>query len=1328
MSLKDHTASIPASTGLHQRSFQKLLNLALILSLLASLVGAPFIAPAWAAPPAGPGDDPQASLDVGTPQPISPYGATITATGYGGSVAAPPAAIPTLIWTVVADAKTYRVQFSRDIAFTSNVTEFVTTKTQLTPHDVGRLGDGEWFWRVRVEAPEVGFYSSPPAYFTRQWATPDNAPVLLRPLENETIEFFEAAGPEKYFSWTPVVGAGSYRFQISSDPGFPSLLYNVVTLATTHQPTFKLDNGTYYWRVIPYDPANREGAHSPTWMFIQAYGAGSGQIDYNDLVPDPIAPENNSLPSFTPTFRWTAVRGAQTYQLQYSTNQDFSANLTNITTKNTSFTPIDTLPNDTNYYWRVRAISGKSISDWSPTRVFQKKWYFQPYLLTPTNNYQYVRFPFFSWTPVPGASYYKIEMSLFPEFISPIVEFTSNPYYTPREYEGSPGPRYWRVTPYDGNGRQGLTSEVFSFDSEYTNLAPHLIHPLYYYPPNQFDWPEYIDPPSPAGYLNPHEDRTVPLPLFIWHRETVPYPQGGTLARAYRVQVGTDENFDNPVVWQADTENTSATPTLANPFTPQAGVDYYWRVCALDSLGGSCMIDPNDQDWWSQTWRTRIDLSKGMAPTSGAGPELITPPHGSETVEATPWLQWKPKAGADSYQVQISRDANFGEIVNDTTVPYPVYSPSTSLAQRLLNRLDYGTFYWRVRARSGGSPLGEWSTARRFQIASQSNWTLSGTLGAADHRLQVAVNTRPAADSNYQLTKLNVTHDNDFWYFNFPAATGAQDMVYVLYLDIDHLEGSGADFDARGYNLSTIPAHQPEYAIYIFQNSGVFSRENVRIYPWLGSGWGAYDRLVDIVIGESVSFSDGYLEIKVPNTNIGYSDVTGSYALALFSVNPATNAVVDAAPTSAQIPGSGLADRFTSVSERVNLVMPPSSLGGDPTTYTSIPPFFWDYPTGSSIYSPWAGAKMEVNLDPKFTGLPVTDFRVVSNAPYYAPPSHPWFNDFIGDNSYYWRVMSRYLVNNVEYFGAWSEPRRLERVGFVPVNLRQSVSFDTPTFSWDRVEGAELYELEVDEDPNFGSPYRYTTRQTDFTPTNAYINGIYFWRVRVRRWGNVYNEWSPTQTFQLALPAPTNLTPNDPNAQAVVGAAPTLCWDPVIANLDGQPVMAAYRYRLQVSKGDPEFSAFYDALDVENNCWTPTKAYEDGKYYWRVAMLDGENHQGAWSAVAEFTKQYPITTLLAPLTLVLENPAFSWTPVQGAAAYRLQISQWPTFSPMYDEILTHATQWTPLKNYDFPRTYYWRVAIIDKDGKLGPFNDAQIIFDPAGQAYKVFLPTMKKKR
>jgi hypothetical protein len=605
------------------------------------------------------------------PIPLAPAdGTTTTVANY------PPLGIPDFEWLPVPGATLYRLQVSQDPGFATRQ-EWTTPNARYTPIDGSKFPDGLWYWRVRVEQPAPSGPYSDALSFTKQWAAADNAPALVAPVEGAVLEFFDAPG----FSWQPVTGAASYRFQIATSPeGFSSPRYNQTTLVTSHQPTAKLANGTYYWRVIPFDGAGREGTPSAGRRFVASY----------NRVPTQIAPEDNAFPTFTPAFRWSAVRGAEFYRLQYSTDPAFHAGVNTIETRNTSYTPSSELPNDVNYYWRVQASSGASLSDWTPTRQFRKQWYLQPELLAPVNNYQAVSDPLYAWSPVPGAGSYRVEINCANSFPpSDKCGWTltvANPFYSQQPAGNKwlySGYWFWRVTPIDGSGGLGQPSATSSFVYSVMTTAPQLIAPLPYYVPS-------------AG-LNPAEDRTVAYPVFIWHRVVFSDTQAG----AYRIQVDDDPLFWS-VNWTADTPNLSATPTTAGAFSPVAGRDYYWRVWPLSGVGGSPIGD------WSQRWRIRFDPTKGLAPTSGPAPTLLRPTHGAEFVETTPLLEWWPLAGVNGTVTQISADPSFArDIVEISNTQYPLYAPRT--------RLPFGTYYWRVRA-TGGT----WSNSWRFQVAAQS--------------------------------------------------------------------------------------------------------------------------------------------------------------------------------------------------------------------------------------------------------------------------------------------------------------------------------------------------------------------------------------------------------------------------------------------------------------------------------------------------------------------------------------------------------------------------------------------------------------------------------
>jgi len=1248
------------------------------------------------------------ALDI--PQPIYPDNYANTTPDSD-----PPLGIPSFSWSAVIGAKTYRLQVDSEIGFNDPIVMNITTSnTSYTPVSTSHLfADGEWFWRVHVETPApVGAWSEP-RQFTKSWATINNKPTLISPIEGDFLAFFD----DPDFSWTPVIGAAKYRFQIARDEGFTDIALSLDTLTTTIQPNTRLINGDYWWKVVPMDTADHLGTSSEIRKFSLAYGS-----DDMDLVPTLLEPADWSFPTFTPTFHWTAVEGAGLYNLQYSTNCDFSSNVTNVVTRQTYYTPTTTFPNDVQYCWRVGVESGLAEGEWSQPWHFLKQWYLQPALLTPTNTYATGLYPLYSWTPVPGASRYRIEISNEVDF-SPMYESatTANTTYAPQTKYVGTAYYYWKVTPIDGGGQLGKANDPqFEYQSYYTSTAPILVHPLYYYLPNNYG--DYK--------MNPVEDRTVPYPIFMWHRVMVPKPNGGVYATAYRIQVDDYPPYFSDPLWEYDTENTSATPTNNDNFSPVDGQVYWWRVCPLDTLGGICLKNTTGEEWWSQIWQSRFDdrpvSGLVLPPTNGNAPELLRPAHGQESVEATPLLEWWPFQSATQYQAEISRDANFATYEISETVSIPAYTPIYSIAQRSLGRTDYGTFYWRVRAYTGGV-WGNWSEAWRFQIASQSGWRYTPSPGIPDS--QFLIGDDPAGDTSesYDLTTLYASQSNANWFFGFNInPITSPDMTYIFYIDLDHVDGSGAPIPPplRNYSVTTIPAHQPEYAIYVDKIAGDIDNQNIWVFSWdqFHGSWDYGQRFINIA-GADVYTSTEYIDLQLPYTAIGMSLEASSASVMLFSVNLA-GVVQDSVPDDPEVPGVAQLSHFSAVSDHMNLIFPPNTVSGDPTTIPSFLPFYWDWPTGSNGLTPFAGSVLEVHLDPEYTNL-VAEFHINSSDSYFGENNVSFLKDIIGDNIYYWRVQPRYMFPGfTPTYGSWTGGMSFRRLGFTAHNLQTSITWATPTFSWDMVEGADTYLLQVSVDPNFGSTVvNQVTPLTSFTPTGTLAQGNYYWRVQVRRYGGTVNDWSQVEQFSLSLPIPTGLTPDE---DTIVHYAPTFCWDPLIKYSEEppyEPILTAWKYRVQVSR-DGAFSSIYETIDTYNNCWTPSKGYADGMYYWHVAMFDGNSKMGSYSPTATFIKQYPITTLVSPISGgVSGTPTFIWTPVDGAATYRFEVSKYSTFSPAYDTVETINTKFTPTKIYDSNVVFYWRVAIRDRNGNLGPFTDATIII---GLGNQLFIPLIKK--
>jgi len=166
----------------------------------------------------------------------------------------PPVGVPLLAWTAPAGAVRYQVQVSTSSGFASTVVAQETYATSYAP--VAALADGDYYWRVRAfDGEEWGPYSEP-WMFAKDWCAGGAlAPQLLTPSEGAVHAAFT---PEE-FTWEPVSGAATYRFEISLDPDFPSPRYTSATAYTPGKGQSLADgSGIGGWR--SWTPTGKSGA------------------------------------------------------------------------------------------------------------------------------------------------------------------------------------------------------------------------------------------------------------------------------------------------------------------------------------------------------------------------------------------------------------------------------------------------------------------------------------------------------------------------------------------------------------------------------------------------------------------------------------------------------------------------------------------------------------------------------------------------------------------------------------------------------------------------------------------------------------------------------------------------------------------------------------------------------------------------------------------------------------------------------------------------------------------------------------------------------------
>jgi peptidyl-prolyl cis-trans isomerase B (cyclophilin B) len=160
-------------------------------------------------------------------------------------------------------------------------------------------------------------------------------------------------------------------------------------------------------------------------------------------------------------------------------------------------------------------------------------------------------------------------------------------------------------------------------------------------------------------------------------------------------------------------------------------------------------------------------------------------------------------------------------------------------------------------------------------------------------------------------------------------------------------------------------------------------------------------------------------------------------------------------------------------------------------------------------------------------------------------------------------------------------------------------------------------------------------------------------------------------------------------------------------SLKWDPVGGAVMYTVQISNSS-EFGSLIADEQAGTNSYTLTEL-ELGNVplYWRVKAHNGGN-VSEFSATGNFFTSINATELISPELndTVSITPEFNWQPVEGATAYRLEISRSPNFQAnriVYDVDTITSTMHVTTTALEANSSHYWRVYSMT-DEYQGPVS------------------------
>jgi len=260
--------------------------------------------------------------------------------------------------------------------------------------------------------------------------------------------------------------------------------------------------------------------------------------------------------------------------------------------------------------------------------------------------------------------------------------------------------------------------------------------------------------------------------------------------------------------------------------------------------------------------------------------------------------------------------------------------------------------------------------------------------------------------------------------------------------------------------------------------------------------------------------------------------------------------------------------------------------------------------------------------------------------------------------NYYWRVKAS--------ISDWSEVWNFVTKEIVLLSAPTNNSYLglKPTFSWDDLNGATSYIIQISQDVNFEGVTGETVTATSYVPTNNLEPEVeYFWRVRGDNsisngstfWSDV---WSFTTNGRVNMDV---AVPSDEATEVVLPA--TFSWGSIANTSD---------YHFQVATDSMFVDLVIDDENVTTNSYTETGILEvNNEYFWRVnsdAAFD-------WGDTLSF-KTNTVVLLNSPENEAVDNPVlveFKWETFNSTSTtYKIQVSDEDTFAnPIVDAYIDY---------------------------------------------------------
>ncbi len=704
-----------------------------------------------------------------------------------------------------------------------------------------------------------------------------------------------------------------------------------------------------------------------------------------------------------------------------------------------------------------------------------------------------------------------------------------------------------------------------------------------------------------------------------------------TGANSYDVVLSANADFSSPII------NTNTTSTSVAYSGLNFNTTYYVRVRGKNDVG--------DGAWATVSWKTKL-----------AQVTLVSPANEATGLMENGTLSWNSVSGAANYNVQIATDAGFANVIVNTDV--------TATSYNYTNFTNYQVYHWKVQAKDGTN-TGDVSSVRNFRIRVgnptitspttgttgqpvNGNVTWTGVTGATKYRMQIATD---AAFTNIaqEFTDILVTNKT---YSGLSFFTTY--FIRVFAADADGEGNPSAAVEIRtilGIPMNTSPAN------------GSFAQALAGNLTWTSiTGATVYN----VQISTNATFTNIIVDANSATTSFAYTGLNN---------NTQYFWRVRAGEGGGVFNSFSNHTNFTTILGQVTLVSPANNATGvSPLSGT----FTWNALSGATNY------RIQVATDVNFANMVINQDGITGTNFNYA--------NLGSVQTYFWRVIGYNANDAGQNSATFQFLTSLGKVTLVALaNNAVGIDLNGVNFSWNAVNGAQSYRIQISEQSNFSS---FVVNTGGIAGTSTTINGLqynklYYWRVNAQNVADGEGPASDARQFETKVAAPTLTLPA--NNAVDVALEGQMTWS---------AVAGAGSYQIQVSLVNNFSSTVINATSATNS-YNYAGLENNKQHFWRVrGIKNGGN--GEWSGVFTFeTMSLAAPVLLSPVNGKMNqfiNVNFTWESVNDATGYNFRLASDPNFTNIVATGNNLQNTSFTVNNLFKDRKYYWQAQTVGLQG------------------------------